>query len=135
MYQDHISSSLSGARGYINTNFYDIGRVKPASWEFQKEVRFRLYGCSDRNLKGKGSLFERFMSMYINKDIYSEVNEIDFIDLTFDIEKLQNANFVLGPAAGEEDYSDLISYINQVIPNYQGKVERSKLKIRFKEKS
>lgn len=135
IYQDHISSSLSGARGYINTNFYDIGRVKPTSWEFQKEVRFRLYGCSERDLKGEGSLFQRFMHSFINKDAYSEVNEIDFIDLTFDIEKLQNANFVLGPAASEEDFMDLSSYIKKIIPSYRGRVERSRLKIRFKEKS
>jgi hypothetical protein len=135
IYQDHLPSSITGARGYINKNIYDVGRVKPISWEFQKEIRFRLYGCSYKHLKRGESIFKRFMDLYVNKEIYTEVNEVDFIDLTFDIEKLKNANFVLGPAASEKDFIDLNNYINTVIPNYQGTVERSRLKIRFKEKS
>jgi len=135
IYQDHVSSSITGGRGYINTNFYDVGRVKPISWEFQKEIRFRLYGCSKKHLKRGDTLFEKFMNLYINKDVYTQVNEIDFIDLTFDIERLKNANFVLGPAASEKDFLDLSNYISKIIPNYQGTVERSKLKIRFKEKT
>lgn len=39
--------------------------------------------------------------------------------------KLCNANFMLGPSTNQEDYIELKDYIYKNIPNFIGKIERS----------
>ncbi|MEK3913019.1 DUF2971 domain-containing protein [Paenibacillus sp. FSL H7-0331] len=123
-------SAINGPRGYFNDNFVDIGLVKPVAWEFQKEVRFRFYGINKKYLINLGgSQFERFANSMFN----NQPNDIDFADIEFDIHNFSNANFVLGPASTNKDYETLIELIRQ-IPNFCGKIQKSSLQIRFKEK-
>lgn len=129
-YSDVWQSVINGPRGYINDNFVDIGLVKPMAWEFQKEVRFRIYGINKKYLVNVGNnLFERFAnSMFNNKP-----NDIDSVSIEFDIHNFSSANFVLGPASTNEDYETLTELIRQ-IPNFCGKIQKSSLQVRFREK-
>lgn len=68
-------------------------------------------------------------SMLTNKE-----NDIAFADITFDVNRLNNANFILGPASTEEDLNELKTLISKCLPGHKGKIQESKLLIRFKEK-
>ncbi len=131
-YQDYYEPCITSLRGYIDTNkFNDIGRVKTTSWEFQKEIRFRLYGINKKNMVTFGDNdFERFSNSMLN----NRPNDTKYIDVKFDIEKFNNANFMLGPAAENEDFDRLNSLIKRFIDTYEGNIEKSQLKLRFKQK-
>lgn len=130
-YKDFLKSCIEGPRGYINPEIFQIGKVKPTVWKFQSEVRFRIYGISKKFLEKNGDFLNHrvWNSMFAYKS-----NDITYADIKFDINKLNNANFRLGPASTEEDMNKLKKIIYQYIPNYKGHIERSKLLIRFKEK-
>lgn len=131
MYMPRLDSSIEGKRGFINNNIYEIGKVKPKAWSFQNEVRFRLIGISKKYMVGYGEfLFHKVLnSIYAEKD-----NDIQYADIKFDIAKFNNANFILGPACTEEDYIELEKVIAEYLPNHNGKIKKSNLLVRFKEK-
>lgn len=131
-YQNYFEPCITSSRGYIDTDkFNDIGRVKTTSWEFQKEIRFRLYGINKKNMVSFGDNdFLRFSNSMIN----NRPNDTKYIDVKFDIEKMNNANFVLGPAAANDDFDKLNSLIKKYINKFEGSIEKSHLQLRFKQK-
>ncbi|WP_194190821.1 DUF2971 domain-containing protein [Clostridium chrysemydis] len=131
-YQNYIDPAITSERGYIDIEkFNDIGRIKPKAWEFQNEVRFRLYGINKKNVVKFG---DNDFVKFINSIINEAINETKYIDIKFDIEKINNANFLLGPAAGEEDFDRLNSLIKKYITKFEGDIEKSNLQIRYKQK-
>ena len=60
-------------------------------------------------------------------------NDVKFADIMFDVHRLNNVNFMLGPASTEEDFLKLNILISKYLPDYKGKIQKSNLLIRFKE--
>ena len=115
-------------RGFIAEESYKIGRVKPMAWEFQKEMRFLLQGISMNNIAGFGdTLFERFMNAAINQ--YR--NDLEYIDLRFDLRKWKDANFILGPNTSDDDLKKVENMLSKYIKDFAGYVKKSDLQIRF----
>lgn len=130
-YTDTLTSCLETVRGYINENIDEIGKTKPTAWSFQHEVRFRIYGIHRNYLVSYGDNLniKVWNSMYAFRN-----NPIKYVDVKFDIGGLNNANFMLGPAATVEDTKTLKHLIMRYLPDYVGNVQLSDLKIRFKDK-
>ena len=128
-YTDEYESCIDGPRGYINENVTYIGMVKTTAWEFQKEVRFRIYGINKKYL---GSFGDNDFLKFTNSIFNNKPNDIRYADVKFKIENLQNAKFMLGPAASQTEYEQLIFLVNKYIPNFKGQIQKSNLRIRFK---
>lgn len=130
-YLPEVQSGIDGVRGYPNENLYDIGLVKPKAWEFQDETRFRIIGISKKYMAKFGDfLFQKVQNAIIN----GSPNDIPYIDILFNRDNLNNANFILGPEATDEDYIKLQQIIMNYLPGHTGYIQKSKLMIRFKEK-
>lgn len=130
-YTDYLKSCIFGKRGYINEEIYEIGRIKPTVWKFQSEVRFRIYGISKKSTVNNGDILNQkvWNSMFSYKE-----NDATFADIMFDVNRFNNANFMLGPASTEEDLLRLNNLISEYLPSYKGNIQKSNLLIRFKEK-
>ncbi|WP_252247032.1 hypothetical protein [Clostridium sp. ZBS4] len=130
-YTDYLNSCLYERRGYINKEIYNIGRIKPTAWRFQSEIRFRIYGISKRFIMPNGDFLNHkvWNSMFSNKE-----NDVAFADIKFDINRFNNANFMLGPTSTKEDLLKLKNLVSKYIPGYKGQIQKSNLLIRFKEK-
>lgn len=116
-------------RGYISEDYYNIGKVKPLAWDFQKEVRFRLQGISKKRMAKFGdTLFLRYMNAIIN----SYPNDVEHIDIQFETSRWKNANFILGPNTTFDELEFVKSIVHKYIKDYEGKIEKSYLQIRFK---
>lgn len=127
-YTNFFSSCINGPRGYINENIIDIGIIKPTAWSFQNEYRFRIYGINKKYLVNFGdNNFQRFFNAILN----NKPNDISFVDVKFDINKFNTANFMLGPNTLDSDYLKLRSIVNEYLPNHSGQIQRSNLEIRF----
>lgn len=128
-YMEEKPKFLTGhPRGYIAEENYKIGRVKPKVWAFQKEIRFLLQGISINNIAKFGdTLFDRFMNATINQ--YR--NDLEFIDLKFDLSKWKDANFVLGPNTSDDNLEKVENMLLKYIKGFNGYVKRSDLQIRF----
>ena len=73
------------------------------------------------------TLFDR----YINAAINQKRNDLEFIDLKFDLSKWRDANFVLGPNTSDEDLEKVENLLSNHIEGFSGNVKRSNLQIRF----
>lgn len=114
--------------GYINEEYYKIGRIKPEAWAFQKEIRFLLQGISKKNIaKSEDTLFGKFINAAINQ--YR--NDLEFIDLKFDLSKWKDANFILGPNTSDGDLENVKNMLSKYIKGFTGYVKKSDLQIRF----
>ncbi|MFA6808116.1 MAG: hypothetical protein WCR27_03900 [Eubacteriales bacterium] len=86
IYTDEYESCIDGYRGYINDRYNNVGRNKPTDWEFQKGVRFRIYGINKKYLASFGdNNFIKFSNSIINK----KPNDIKYADIKFKINNLQ----------------------------------------------
>lgn len=128
-YMEEKPRFLTGhPRGYIAEENYKIGRVKPKAWAFQEEIRFLLQGISRNNIAKFGdSLFLRYKNAAINQS----GNDLEFIDLKFDLDKWRDANFVLGPNTSDDDLEKVENLLSNHIEGFSGYVKRSDLQIRF----
>lgn len=128
-YMDEKPKFLTGhPRGYISEENYRIGRVKPMAWAFQKEMRFILQGISIYNIaKIEDTLFGRYMHAAIN----NYKNDLEYIDLRFDLRKWKDANFILGPNTSDDDLHKVENMLLNYIEGFKGYVKRSDLQIRF----
>lgn len=128
-YVEEKPKFLSGhPRGYIAEESYKIGRVKPVAWAFQKEKRFLLQGMSMNNIAKFGdTLFEK----YINAATNQYRNDLEYIDLVFDLRKWKDANFILGPNTSDADLEKVEDILAKYIVGFTGYVKKSNLQIRF----
>ena len=128
-YTEEKPKFLTGhPRGYIAEENYKIGRVKPMAWAFQKEIRFLLQGMSMDNIAKFGdTLFQKFMNAAINQ--YG--NDLEYIDLKFDLRKWKDANFILGPNTSDDDLQKVKNMLSKYIEGFTGCVKKSDLQIRF----
>lgn len=127
-YSEEYKSCIKNSRGFIGEEILDIGRIKPTAWSFQNEWRFRLLGINKNKIVsyGDNDYLKFGDSIYINVE-----NDMEFIDVKFNIDKLSNANFVIGPNTNQNDYDRVTKMVYKYITNFEGEIEKSKLKIRF----
>lgn len=121
--------------GFNRNNMYDIGCVKESEWDFQNECRYMIYGINKNNIIPSGYYNQNRYMDFINSIIFDVGNDIQYIDLIFDIAKLKNANFMLGPKASEEDYLRLNKIVNTYIDDYHGTICKSKFYGKIKSKN
>ena len=127
-YTDNYESCIKNMLGMIDNNYYDIGKIKPIAWKFKNEIRYRVIGMHKNELEKFGdTLFQKLMNAVINNG----KNCIKDIFIKFKIEKFINANFLLGPKCDDNDFNRLNDLIRNTIPKFSGKIEKSRLKIRF----
>jgi len=131
LYTDEQETCLPHPRGYISPNILNVGSTKPRAWAFQSEVRFKLYGISKNDIAKYGdNLNQRvWNAMYAHKN-----NSCEYIDLKFDLTRLNNANFLLGPNSAESELIELQNLIKEYLPDHHGEIGKSKLLIRYKQK-
>lgn len=127
-YSDEQPRFLTGhPRGYISPEHSRIGKIKPTAWSFQREVRYVLQGISKKNIATFGdTLFDK----YFNAAINLKPNETEYIDIKFELNKWENANFLLGPNTSPEELTFVESIVRQHIKNYSGNIRKSTLQIR-----
>jgi hypothetical protein len=102
-----------------------IATVKKKAWEFQDEVRFILHAMSESNADKS----DREIYVFSKLEGKNKPN-VDYIDMTFELETLKNMEILIGPKASYGCEIIINSLIEKYLPGYKVFIKKSELKIR-----
>lgn len=121
---DPYISVCENLLGFISKDYIkSFGIIKKKIWDFQKECRFLLQATPIKYAKHRKNV--SYFINHLESIDNNRETEIEYIDVYYEMNKLCNANFMLGPSTTQEDYIELKDYISKKIPNFIGKIERS----------
>jgi hypothetical protein len=109
-------------------NFEDLACRKRKEWAFQKEIRYVLFGCSTKQLKGE--LNNQYV---INCIVHKDAFDCDYVDLLLEDSFFSDIEVTLGPSATESEKIICEALLEKYIVNKNYTLNDSKLSIRTKE--
>lgn len=118
-------------RGFVTDEYIEkYGLTKSKLWEFQDEVRYIVQAVPLSSIKSRqdASLYTLFQEAIIN----CRTTDIDYIDIEYQPEHMENANIMLGPSTSSKDEEELRLYLSENLPNFKGNISRSGAHIRPK---
>lgn len=118
-------SQSKNLRGIYNPEYINkYGLIKNVDWSFQKEVRYIIQAVPIKSVikRPNSSLYNSIQESIINNDF----TNIEYLDIEYTQEFMENAHFMLGPSTTEENKTEFEDFIYENIPNFTGKIERSR---------
>lgn len=122
---------VQNLRGFFDETYISsYGLTKSLSWKFQQEIRFIVQAVpKSQVLRRRDALLYTCCQEVMDNALPTNIN---FIDMEYDVSKMQTAEIMLGPSTSEDDEKELKKFLGENMPNFSGEISRSKVYIRPK---
>ena len=132
IYKDYPRLQMcKNLRGLFDESYISsYGLTKSMFWNSQQETRFIVQAVPKSQVRKRcGAQLYTCCKEAIDNNCSTD---IEFIDMEYDFTKMVAAEIMLGPSTCEKNEKELEEFLGEKLPNFTGKVSRSKIFIRRK---